>query len=238
MKKTTAAALLLAAATLAAATTACSKDGEESSPASSSATTSSAATSTTSSAAPTTEASAVNKGAAPGGVGSFTMDGPAAITGATYDSMPYELPLNPAGPQDTMVRWVTGWGQSPTTPEKGTTYVLGHAWGQQKLVFNPISELVTATADMNAPVTVLGDEGVTVRRFNSTALNGSKITMSDGTGAREWVVDTAYLVDKDEAAYDTQLVDETIPGRIVLIACSVDGSQDLDYNVIVEGHLD
>ena len=62
--------------------------------------------------------------------------------------------------------------------------------------------------------------------------------MSDGTGAREWVVDTAYLVDKDEAAYDTQLVDETITGRIVLIACSVDGSQDLDYNVIVEGHLD
>lgn len=195
-------------------------------------TTSSVATST----APTTTEVPVNSGPAPAGVGTFTLTG-ATNVAATYDSMPYVLPLNPAGPQDTMVRWVDGWGQSPATAELGTTYVLGHAWGQQKLVFNPISETVTATADMATPVVVQGDEGTTVRRYVSTALNGSTIAMSDAAGSREWVVDTAYLVDKYDAAYDTGLINESIPGRIVLIACSVDGNVDLNYNVIVEGHL-
>ena len=34
-----------------------------------------------------------------GGTGSFNMDGPAPVQDATFDSMPYALPLNPAGPQ-------------------------------------------------------------------------------------------------------------------------------------------
>ncbi len=178
-----------------------------------------------------------NKGAPPAGVGTFNMDGPAPIVGATYDSMPYVLPLNPAGPQATMVRWVDGWGQSPATAEQGTTYVLGHAWGQQHLVFNPISEFVTANVDMNNPTPVPSVNETPMQRFVTDALNGSTITMEGPSGARSWVVDTAYLVDKNTAGFDKKLVNEHEPGRIVLIACSVDGNQDLNYNVVVEGHL-
>ena len=166
------------------------------------------------------------------------MDGPATITGATYDSMPFVVPLNPAGPQATMVRWVEGWGESPATAEQGTTYVLGHAWGQQKLVFNPFSEVVTANVDLTAPTTVEGLDGVQVQRFATSTLNGSHIRMTSPDGAgREWVVDNAFLIPKTQFGSDADLMDTEVPGRIVLVACAVDGYTDLDYNVIVTGHL-
>ena len=177
--------------------------------------------------------------AEPSYFGSFSMNGPAPITNATYDSMPYSLPLNPAGPQETMVRWVDGWGQSPAAAEDGTVYVLGHAWGQRPLVFNPISEIVTANVDFNAPQQVEGDEGVRVDHYVTDVLNGSQVEMtSPEKDTKRWTVDTAYLVPKDTAAYDTNLINTSIPGRLVLIACSVDGANDLGYNVVVEAHLD
>ncbi len=180
----------------------------------------------------------LNSGVSPAGFGTFSMTGPAHIEAASYDSMPYELPLNPAGPQATMVRWVDGWGQSPATAEQGTTYVLGHAWGQQRLVFNPISEVVTSNVDFDRPTIVRGDDGVEVTRYHTSVLNGSVVTMTDPDGhGRAWEVTGAYLVNKYEAIDDSELVDDSIPGRIVLIACSVDGSVDLEYNVIVTGEL-
>ena len=209
---------------------------------SSSATTSSTApetprsSETSSSAAPTPPP--LNEGPAPALTGTFEMDGPATITGATYDSMPFVTPLNPAGPQATMVRWVDGWGESPATAEQGTTYVLGHAWGQQKLVFNPFSEVVTANVDLGAPTTVEGLDGVQVQRFATSTLNGAHIRMTSADGAgREWIVDNAFLVGKDQLGSDADLMNTEVPGRIVLIACAVDGYTDLDYNVIVTGHL-
>lgn len=209
---------------------------------SSSATTSSTApetprsSETSSSAAPTPPP--LNAGPAPALTGTFEMDGPATITGATYDSMPFVTPLNSAGPQATMVRWVDGWGQSPATAEQGTTYVLGHAWGQQKLVFNPFSEVVTANVDLGAPTTVEGLDGVQVQRFTTSTLNGAHIRMTSADGAgREWIVDNAFLVGKEQLGSDADLMNTEVPGRIVLIACAVDGYTDLDYNVIVTGHL-
>ena len=68
-----------------------------------------------------------NEGAPPAGEGSFSVrgaDGGELVSGAQYASMPYELPLNPAGPQESMVRWVEGWGVSPDKAEEGTVYVL------------------------------------------------------------------------------------------------------------------
>lgn len=180
----------------------------------------------------------VNDGPAPGPVGSFRMDGPAPIEGATYDSMPYELPLNPAGPQETMVRWVDGLGVSPTNATEGTVFVLGHAWGQAPLVFNPFSEYATAHVDLNTPETITGVEGREVRRYPTDTLNGARITMSDEAGnLREWEVDGTYLIDKYEAIDDPELLDGNIKNRIVLIACATDGAVDLEYNVIVIGHL-
>lgn len=174
-----------------------------------------------------------------GGTGSFTMDGPAPVQGATFDSMPYALPLNPAGPQNTMVRWVDGWGVSPKDAEKGTMYILGHAWGAAPLVFNPLSEAVTADVNLNAPPQNLnGTDGKPVKRYSSDVLNGTKIKMRDGANhQRTWKVTRSWLVDKNEAIVDPDIMDDKRPGRIVLIACSVSGSNDLGYNVIVEGEL-
>lgn len=173
------------------------------------------------------------------GTGSFTMDGPAPVQGATFASMPYALPLNPAGPQNTMVRWVEGWGVSPKDAEKGTMYVLGHAWGAAPLVFNPLSEAVTADVNLNAPPqNVNGTDGKPVKRYSSDVLNGAKIKMRDGANhQRTWKVTRSWLVDKHEAIVDPDIMDDKRPGRIVLIACSVSGSNDLGYNVIVEGEL-
>lgn len=173
------------------------------------------------------------------GTGSFTMDGPAPVQGATFASMPYALPLNPAGPQNTMVRWVEGWGVSPKDAEKDTMYVLGHAWGAAPLVFNPLSEAVTADVNLNAPPqNVNGTDGKPVKRYSSDVLNGAKIKMRDGANhQRTWKVTRSWLVDKHEAIVDPDIMDDKRPGRIVLIACSVSGSNDLGYNVIVEGEL-
>lgn len=173
------------------------------------------------------------------GTGSFNMDGPAPVQGATFDSMPYALPLNPAGPQNTMVRWVDGWGVSPKDAEKGTMYILGHAWGAAPLVFNPLSEAVTADVNLNAPPkNVNGTDGKPVKRYTSDVLNGARIKMRDGANHQKtWKVTRSWLVDKNEAIVDPDIMDDKRPGRIVLIACSVSGSNDLGYNVIVEGEL-
>lgn len=180
-----------------------------------------------------------NSGKAPGGTGQFTMTGPATIRGATYDVMPYQLPLNPAGPQSTMVRWVNGLGVSPRNARKGTVYVLGHAWGTAPLVFNPISEKVTATVNRNRPpVKINGTDNKPVKRYSSKVLNGSRIKMQDSRGnARMWRVTRSWLVPKTDAIADPDVMAQKRPGRIILIACAVSGDRDLGYNVIVEGKL-
>lgn len=169
----------------------------------------------------------------------FEMTGPAAITNTIYGSMPYALPLNPAGPQEYVVRWVEGWGYSPDQAESGTVYVLGHAWSQQPLAFNPISEVVTSSVDFSQlPEVINGTDGFPVDRYSTTALNGSVITMSDGAGMeKQWEVTNAFLVDKDEAIVDPDVIASEDPGKITLIACSVEGTGDLNYLVIVEGYL-
>lgn len=181
----------------------------------------------------------LNGGPAPAWEGVFDMTGPGGVHGATFASMPWALPLNPAGPQATMVRWVDGWGVSPNNADHGTLYVLGHAWGQQRLVFNPLSEIVTANVNLNAPAQrVPATHGGTVGRYATPVLNGSVITMRDGNGnGRQWVVDNAFLVDKFEAIDDAEIMNAHDKGRIVLIACSVSGGNDLGFNVIVTGHL-
>lgn len=180
-----------------------------------------------------------NAGDAPQAAGGFSMNGPATISGATYDVMPYQLPLNPAGPQATMVRWVDGLGVSPQKAREGTVYVLGHAWGSAPLVFNPISERVTAAVNLSRPPQkVNGTDNKPVKRYATSVLNGSAITMRDNQGkARVWKVTNSWLVDKNEAIVDPDVMAQHRRERIILIACAVSGDQDLGYNVIVEGQL-
>lgn len=195
----------------------------------------------TPSAAPPPPPTPMNALPAPVEVGSFVMDtadGVPLISNATYDTMPYVTPLNPEGPQETMVRWVDGWGVPPTSAEEGTVYVLGHAWAVQPLVFNPLSEIVTSAAVDKAGEEVASNIDAPVLRKTTDALKGSVVRMTDDHGhGREWVIDSAWMVDKYQAINDEDLMDDTIPGRIILIACSVDGAQDLGYNVVVSGRL-
>lgn len=181
-----------------------------------------------------------NEGEPPAGEGSFSVrgaDGGELVSGAQYASMPYELPLNPAGPQESMVRWVEGWGVSPDRAEEGTVYVLGHAWAQAPLVFNPLSERVSADA-LGKPDEPVETLLYPVFRRSSDVLDGARVEMVDGGGNRRvWKVDDAFLVDKEQAIDDKGLMDESVAGRVVLIACSVDGGEDLGFNVVVTGHL-
>lgn len=194
---------------------------------------------------------------APAGQGTFTMTG-AVNMELDYASMPYALPLNPAGPQASMVRWVDGLGVRPENADQGTTYVLGHAWSNAPLAFNPISETVTNSVDFSSPrqapavdpsyLSIRYDPGYhtdtagehksgVVPQWHSSALNGSRITIADGSGTtRTWVVDDAWLVDKYDALQDPDVM-ANVPGKVILIACSVQGELDLGYNVIVSGHL-
>lgn len=181
-----------------------------------------------------------NEGEPPAGEGSFSVkgaDGGELVSGAQYASMPYELPLNPAGPQESMVRWVEGWGVPPERAEEGTVYVLGHAWAQAPLVFNPLSERVSADA-LGKPDEPVETLLYPVFRRSSDVLDGARVEMVDGGGNRRvWEVDDAFLVDKEQAIDDKALMDESVAGRVVLIACSVDGGEDLGFNVVVTGHL-
>lgn len=181
-----------------------------------------------------------NEGAPPAGEGSFSVKGAddeELVSGAQYASMPYELPLNPAGPQESMVRWVEGWGVPPERAEEGTVYVLGHAWAQAPLVFNPLSERVSADA-LGKPDEPVESLLYPVFRRSSDVLDGARVEMVDGGGNRRvWEVDDAFLVDKEQAIDDKALMDESVAGRVVLIACSVDGGEDLGFNVVVTGHL-
>ncbi|MDO4928267.1 MAG: sortase [Corynebacterium sp.] len=169
--------------------------------------------------------------------GRFRFRGPLSLN-LDYSVMPYSIPLNPPGPQASMVRWVDGLGYSPNTADKGTVYVLGHAWSQEYLAFNPISTAVVDSAAWSSPDTVTGTDGMPVTRYHSDALNGGVITMTNDQGqTREWVVDGAYTIPKTDAIADPELMNEEVPGKIVVIACAVADDADLEYNVVVTGHL-
>lgn len=178
----------------------------------------------------------------PAAQGSFEMvnrENQPFIVGATYDSMPFVTPLNPAGPQETMTRWVEGWGVDPAHAHDGTVYVMGHAWATAPLVFNPFSEVVTADALNKTGEQVTSLSSYPVSRKSSDVLNGYRVMMRDNEGReRVWVVDDAFLIDKFEAIDDADLMDDSQKGRIVMIACSVSGANDLGYNVVVVGHLE
>lgn len=169
--------------------------------------------------------------------GNFRFSGPISLN-LDYSVMPYTIPLNPAGPQATMVRWVDGLGYSPNAADKGTVYVLGHAWSQAHLAFNPISAAVVDSAAWSNPDVVTGTDGMPVTRYYSSALNGGVIAMTNDQGqTREWIVDGAYTIPKTDAIADPQLMDEEVPGKIVVIACAVADDADLEYNVVVTGNL-
>jgi hypothetical protein len=165
-------------------------------------------------------------------------------TGAGYTikadvcGMEFVRPLDPPGEQHHTVCWVQhDFGFAPGTNGKGTTYVLGHAWGQDPLeVLNKIS--ARATQQMLA----LKQHGKTrslsnVPTYPITKLNGDVITLGTPNGQLRYTVRDAYAVAKDQAGYVKSLMAENTPNRVVIITCSELNHVDYEYNIIVEAFL-
>ncbi len=132
--------------------------------------------------------------------------GAAAPTAFTFTAKHYKIkatvcgmenvrPLDPPGEQHHTVCWVQhDFGHAPGTNGRGTTYVLGHAWGQDPLeVLNRISAPAThqllklkarnATRSRNGiptyPLTVLNHDVLTLRTPNGTLqLHGARCLRS------------------------------------------------------------
>jgi hypothetical protein len=162
----------------------------------------------------------------------FVMSGPAFGISANVCDMPYVRPLDPPGDQVHTVCWVeSGFGVAPASDARGTSYVLGHAWAQEKLVLNPLSEFATAHVQARATI----DSGVAT--YSVPALNGYRISLATPNGTLVYSVTRAYLVGKNDAARVASLMDEQIAKRVVLITCGVKNGVDLDQNVIVYASL-
>jgi hypothetical protein len=160
------------------------------------------------------------------------------IKGAAFDikanvcQMENVRPLDPPGDQLHTVCWVrSGFGVAPASASGGTSYILGHAWAQAKLVFNPLSELASKEIDRQHPRVKDG-----VATFPVKHLNGYRVTLRTAHGTLTYVVRQAFAVGKQQAAGVHSLMTNS-PNRVVLITCAVAGGVDLDYNIVVYAYL-
>ena len=163
----------------------------------------------------------------------FRLSGPAFTIDAKVCGMPYVRPLDPPGDQVHTVCWVDhDFGVAPGSPSTGTTYVLGHAWAEAKLVLNPLSEFATAHASAR-PRTLAN--GVAV--FDFPAIKGYRLRLDTARGHLTYSVSAGFLVAKSEAGNVASVMAQTIRNRVVIITCAVKNGVDLDQNVIVYANL-
>jgi hypothetical protein len=170
----------------------------------------------------------------------FTMTGPAAhpyTIKARVCGMPNVRPLDPPGEQHHTVCWVKqDFGVAPGSTS-ATTYLLGHAWAQDRLeVMNPASEPATVQilrAVRAKRSTTL--DGITI--YPTTVLNGSTITLKTHSGVLVYTVRQVYGVAKAQAGNVRSLMNEKTPRRIVMITCAEAHGVDYDYDVIVNAYL-
>ena len=163
------------------------------------------------------------------------------LKGAGFDikahvcGMDYIRPLDPPGEQHHTVCWVKeGFGVAPGT-SSGTTYVLGHAWGQDdQEVLNDLSSMAMkqVLTEENKPVQLSG-----VDTWPVTAMNGYVLTLTTAKGTLKYTVKDVYAVRKSEAGYVKPLMDESTPNRVVIITCGELKHHDYDYNIIVDAYL-
>jgi hypothetical protein len=152
--------------------------------------------------------------------------------------MEYVRPLDPPGEQHHTVCWVQhDFGFAPGTNGRGTTYVLGHAWGQDpQEVLNQISAPATKQMlQLKAHNQTRNLSGIPTYRI--TKLNGNVITLATPNGQLRYTVRDAYAVAKAQAGYIKSLMDESTPNRVVLITCAELNHVDYDDNIIVEAYL-
>lgn len=170
---------------------------------------------------------------APAAPTSFEIKGKAFDIKAHVCKMAYVRPLDPPGDQRHTVCWVKAdFGVAPGSKSGGTSYILGHAWAEAPLVFNPLSELAMREVNRVEPTTEDG-----VRIWPVTGMNGYRITLGTPTGVLRYQVTRAFAVSKQTAADVKSVMAEHTPNRVVLITCGELGSKDYDYNIIVYAHL-
>jgi len=162
------------------------------------------------------------------------------LKGASFDikahvcGMENIRPLDPPGEQHHTVCWVReGFGVAPGTTS-GTTYVLGHAWGQDSHeVLNALSEsAMKQVLKTKNPVPLSG-----IDTWPVTSMNGYALTLKTPKGTLTYTVKDAYAVRKSQAGNVTSLMNEKTPNRIVIITCGELNHHDYDYNIIVEAYL-
>lgn len=170
---------------------------------------------------------------APAAPTGFRVSGPAFDITAHVCGMANIRPLDPPGDQYHTVCWVReGFGVAPGTDSGGTSYILGHSWAKAPLVLTPLSVTAMNAMDMAHPVPLAG-----VPVYPTTVLDGYQIVLTTPNGVLTYVVDSAYAVDKMQAANVAPLMDEHTPNRVVIITCGVHDSQDIDVNIIVNATL-
>ncbi len=163
----------------------------------------------------------------------FTYAGRGYTIKANVCAMPNIRPYDPPGEQHHTVCYPeAGFGSKPGSSSQ-TTYIFGHAWGQDNLeVLNDISERATAEILAGKPTKVTG-----VPIWPVKSLNGSKIIMRTGAGTLTYEVRNAYGVHKDQAGFVKPLMNEKIRNRVVILTCAERHHVDYEYNVIVEAYL-
>jgi hypothetical protein len=169
---------------------------------------------------------------APAAPTGFEMSGSVFDIKADVCQMAYVRPLDPPGEQRHTVCWVKDtFGVAPGSVSGGTSYILGHAWAEAPLVFNPLSELAMKEVTGQNPEMQSG-----VPTFPVAAINGYKIALKTPNGTLVYTVARTFAVSKERAG-DVQSVMANTPNRIVLITCGVANGVDTDYNIIVDAYL-
>jgi hypothetical protein len=169
---------------------------------------------------------------------SFKYSGHGFTIKANVCGMENVRPLDPPGEQHHTVCWVQhDFGFAPGTNGKGTTYVLGHAWGQDPLeVLNKISAPATKQMlKLKAKNKTKARNGIPT--YPVTVLTGDVLTLDTPHGQLRYTVRDAYAVSKLQAGSISSLMAENTPNRVVIITCAELNHVDYDDNIIVEAFL-
>jgi hypothetical protein len=169
---------------------------------------------------------------------SFTYAAPHYTIRATVCGMEYVRPLDPPGEQHHTVCWVQhDFGFAPGSKGRGTTYVLGHSWAEDRLeVLNKVSE--TAMREVLPEVAHHKMHLISnVATYPVTRLDGDVITLHTPTGLLRYTVRGAFAVAKQDAGYVHPLMAEHTKNRVVIITCGELHGIDYDYNIIINAFL-
>ncbi len=169
---------------------------------------------------------------------SFMYSAPRFTIRATVCGMAYVRPLDPPGEQHHTVCWVRrDFGFAPGSKGRGTTYVLGHAWAEDRLeVLNKISE--TAMREVLPEIARHKTHLISnVATYPVTRLDGDVVTLHTPSGLLRYTVRDAFAVSKEDAGNVRPLMAQHTRNRVVIITCGELHGVDYDYNIIVNAFL-